>query len=44
MQLYFFSCKKADFIMMGLHVHLLDAMIVRINLRLSLVHVCEVSL
>ena len=34
-----FSCKKADFISMELHVHLLDTMIVRISPRLSLVQV-----
>ena len=32
-----FPCKKADFISVELHLHLLDAMIVRISLRLSLV-------
>ena len=36
-----FSCKKADVISMELHVHLLDAMIARISLRLSLVQVGE---
>ena len=38
-----FPCKKADFILVELHLHLLDAVIVRISLRLSLVQVGESS-